>query len=182
MIFQRSAGFHIRRQQTDVREREPGGLGRATTSANIIVWGDLIWMMPKYFENIKCQRKSRVNFGKLSTIRANAHHTFWRTLFMKNALVGFTLILSLSTFVSICRADIAIPGPHHSPRLPPHPRHSPPKVSPSASPTASGTGLTQSAPVSEASPDLTASGMLVAFAGTGALVGIVLVRKRNDQP
>ena len=102
---------------------------------------------------------------------------------MKNALVGFTLIFILSTFVSIGRADIArpIPVPDHSPRFWPRPRPSHPKVSPSVSPTASGADLTPSAPVSEAPPDLVGWGILVAVAGTGSLVGIVLIRKRNDR-
>ena len=76
---------------------------------------------------------------------------------MKRFAVSFVLALTLTLFTPLGRADIARPIP-----------------SPSASES-----LTAARLIRSEWPAVVGSGILIAVAATGALIGIVLIRRRN---
>ena len=102
---------------------------------------------------------------------------------MKRLVVAFCLVLSWYALVSVSSADIIHPAPHRTPHYPPYPTpwRVRPRHSPSVSPAPSTAGPSPSASVSEASPAILGSDVLVAALATGSLLGIVLIRKRKLQ-
>jgi hypothetical protein len=93
---------------------------------------------------------------------------------MKRLMIVFGMMITLSALVPVSKGDMA--DPNRYPHLTPHfryPQPTRPKRSPSVSPSPSRT-------VSEASPSIFGSGVAVAAIATGSLIGIALVRKKND--
>jgi hypothetical protein len=100
---------------------------------------------------------------------------------MKRSLVALLLVPAFTVLVSVSKADIAAPFPTpHSPHyLPgPEPSHAKPSPTRSASPA---TSPSPSTSASETSPGLINSGLAIAAVTTTSLIGVIVLRKRDDE-